>query len=281
MLKLAGGTLLFLALFAAIAAVADEPVEVVVEGLEGEVLKNVQMALTLPADLVKEGKADLLWLTRFEGQIPEKVRRAMEPFGYYQSRIEVSLETLQDGVYRLDVRVEPGPPVHVTSVKVEIHGPGSEEQKLKDLLSTFPIREGDILRHDRYEQAKQALKAKALELGYLDADFAAHEIRVSLAERKAAINLVFETGPQYRFGEAAFTGDLTYPKSFLRRYLAFKPGEVFSSLKIARTQLNFINSDRFAEVTVIARKEEAEDLRVPVRVNLIPSKPSQRYLKFL
>ena len=223
MLKLVGGSLLFLGLFAAIAAAA-ETVEVVVEGLEGEVLKNVQTALTLPADLVREGKVDRLWLTRFEGQIPEKVRHAMEPFGYYESRVEVSLEATQGGIYRLRVHVEPGPPLRVTSVKVEIHGLGSGEQKLKELLGAFPLKEGDILRQDKYEQAKQALKAQALELGYLDADFQTHEIRVSLAERKAAIDLTLETGPQYRFGEATFTGDLTYPKPFLRRYLAFKLG---------------------------------------------------------
>ena len=81
MLKLVGGSLLFLGLFAVIAAAAGEPVEVVVEGLEGEVLKNVRTALTLPADLVKEGKVDLLWLTRFEGQIPEKFGGPWNPSG--------------------------------------------------------------------------------------------------------------------------------------------------------------------------------------------------------
>jgi translocation and assembly module TamA len=254
---------------------AAEPVEVIVEGLEGDTLKNVQAGLALPPGLVQEGRVNPLWLKLFERQIPEKVRQALKPFGYYNPQIRVSLEAIQEGLFRLRVYVEPGDPVRVSSAKIELRGSGSQEQKLKGLVEAFSLKEGDILRQDKYEDAKGALKARALELGYLDADFSVHEIRVSQGEGKASIELVLETGSQYYFGEVTFAGASNYPEPFLRRYLAFRAGEVFSYSKIAQTQLNLINSDRFKEASIEAIKEESQDLRIPVKINLAPSKPKR------
>lgn len=256
-------------------ALAAQTVEVVVEGIEGEVLKNVQAELGLPPGLVQEGRVDPMWLKVFEGQAPEKVHRALEPFGYYSPRITVSLEAPEEGLFRLRVHVEPGEPVRVSSIKLEVRGPGSQEQKLQNRVKGFPLKDGDILHQDKYEEAKGALKSEALELGYLDADFPVHEIRVSQAERKAEIELVLETGQQYSFGEVSFAGGSTYPGSFLRRYLALHTGEVFSYRKIAQTQLRLISSDRFREVSIEAKKEESRDLRVPIRIALTPSPPKR------
>jgi translocation and assembly module TamA len=266
---------MFLWLLNGVVLMAAEPVEVTVEGVEGEELKNVQAAVALPPVLVQEGRVDRLWLDRFERQVPEKVRRALEPFGYYNAEVKTFLETPEEGLFRLHVKVETGEPVRVTSAKIEIRGPGAQEKKIKDLLKTFPLKKGDILRQDKYEEAKGVLKRQALDLGYLDADFSLHVIRVSQAETKASIELVLESGSQYRFGEVTFIGASIYPESFLRRYLDFQSGEVFSYSKISQTQLNLINSDRFQEVTVEAKKEESQDFRLPVRVTLAPSRPKR------
>ena len=257
------------------AAFAAQTVEVLVEGLEGETLKNVQGELALPPGLVRDGQVDPAWLKRFEQQAPERVRRGLEPFGYYHPRITVSIETPQEDLFRLHVKVEPGDPVRVASVKVEIRGPGSGEEKLKDLVNAFPMKKGSPLRQDHYEEAKGALKTQALDLGYLDADFPTHEIRVLLAEAKAHIDLVLETGSQYRFGKVTFIGAPNYPESFLWRYLSFHPGEVYSHSKMAQTQLNLVNSDRFKEVSIDPQKEESQDLSVPVKIHLTSSKPKR------
>ena len=65
------------------------------------------------------------------------------------------------------------------------------------------------------------------------------------------------------------------PRSFLERFLDFKPGELYSYAKTYQTQFNLINSDRFASVRVREAKEEARDFRVPVKIQLEDS-ASQR-----
>jgi translocation and assembly module TamA len=250
---------------------AAAPVAIVVEGLEGDVLKNVREALVLPSGLVREGTVDRLWLERFGKQANETVRTAMEPFGYYNARIAVTTEESGPGAYRLRVKVEPGEPVRVAELTLALNGPGADEGPLQELAAAFPLKKGGVLLQERYEEAKGALLARAQELGYLDADFPMHEIRIARETSTARIRLELETGNRYFFNGARIEGSAGYPDQFLRRYLAFKPGEAFSYARLGETQLNFTNSERFREVTVTPEKAEAHDFHVPVLVQLKPA----------
>jgi translocation and assembly module TamA len=262
-------------LFAVPGLQAAETLQVIVEGISGEERANVAAVLELPHDIVKDGKIDRFWLRRFERQIPGKVREALEPFGYYDPRADVSTEPGPEGVHTITVQVVPGTPVHVTGVEVKLDGPGSAEADLEALIAAFPLRRGDILRQDLYERAKEELQNKALSLGYLGAEFSEHRIAVSLAASSAEILLVLRTGPRYRFGKTTFLGAPLYPEPFLRRYLDYKEGEIFSYVKMARTQYNLVGADRFREVTVNAVKEAAKDDVVPVEVKLTPMPPKR------
>ncbi len=254
---------------------AEDPVQILVLGIKGEELKNVQAALRLPTGLVRDGKVDRQWLERFKNQIPEKVRLALEPFGYYHVKTEVNLERVDEEKYKIHVEIEPGKPVRVTSVNVSIKGPGAEEKTLKRLLQAFPLKKGDVLHHQKYEEAKGTLRTEALNLGYLDADYPIHRIRVSQSEYSAEIELTLETGPRYYFGEILLEGAPEYPKRFLMRYVAFQFGEAFSYLKIFQTQINLNNSDRFSEVILLAEREVAKENYIPVRIKLTPSRPKR------
>lgn len=249
-----------------------DPVQILIHGVKGEALKNVQTALRLPIGLVREGKVDRLWLERFMKQIPEKVQSALEPFGYYQPKVEVSMESVEEEIYKVQVHVEPGPPVRVTSVTLSLQGPGAEEKTLRKQLATFPLKKGDPLHHPTYETAKGNLRTEALNLGYLDADFSVHTIRVFKTGLSAEIELTLETGPRYYFGEIYLEGAPEYPERFLMRYFTFQRGEVFSYAKIFQTQINLNNSDRFREVSLIAEKEASRENQIPVRVKLVPSR---------
>jgi translocation and assembly module TamA len=120
------------------AVAASESVRIVVEGLSGKELANVEAALTVPSNLIQDGKVDRLWLERFESQAPGKVREALEAFGYYKPAITMNLDTPEEGVYRLVVRVDAGEPVRLTKVQVQVQGPGASETVLKKAASDFP-----------------------------------------------------------------------------------------------------------------------------------------------
>jgi translocation and assembly module TamA len=248
----------------------SESVQVVVEGLSGKELANVKAALTVPSVLIRDGKVDRLWLERFEQQAPGKVKEALEAFGYYRPAVTIHMDTPGEGVYRLVVQVNAGEPVRLTKVQVRIRGPGASDRVLTQAASDFPLHTGDILRQDLYEKSKGELQAKAMEQGYLDARFSVHVIRLTVAESAAEIDLVLETGELYRFGEVRFSGAPRYPEQFLRTFLDFKPGDVYSSEKMLQTQLNFATALRFKSVSLQPDRAGAKDNTVPLDVDLVP-----------
>lgn len=250
---------------------AAETVEVVVEGVTGDALQNVREALALPYGLVREGKVDRLWLERFTHQASEKARTALEPFGYYNARVAITTGVAGEGGYRLQVKVDAGEPVRLAEVKVVLNGPGSREAQLKEQVASFPLAKGGVLLQQNYERAKEALKSLAQQMGYLDADFSTHEIRIDKGASSARIELVLETGERYYFAAARIEGAPDYPETFLHRYLAFKTGDVFSYARLGETQLNLTNSERFRDVLVTPEKQEAVEHKVPVVVQLKPA----------
>ncbi len=254
---------------------AAEPVEIIVDGAEGDALANIRAALTLPYGLVQNNVVNELWIERFSKQAPDRVRRALEPFGYYHAEVHTSLMKVDANRYRLFVNVLRGEPVRIVEVTAVLEGPGAAEPLLKSWIDRFPLRKGDPLLQKKYEETKASLKSTAVNLGYLDAEFPVHDIRVDLEQLTARIDLRLKTGPRYRFGDVRFEGAGKYPEGFLFRFIAFHRGDIFSYSKLGETQLNLINSDRFSEVILIPEKNEARDDHVPVLIT-VKEKPTKR-----
>lgn len=249
---------------------AADPVEIVISGVEDELQENVQAALTVPSGLVKDDVVNLPWLELFREDIPQKVREALEPFGYYEAKVNTILQNPAENEYLLLVDVTPGRPVTIQEVTVLLRGPGAEENALKRIANFIRRRKGEVLVHSIYERGKGRLQSRARELGYLDAEFTIHQIQVSRSEASARITLEMDTGPQYRFGETLFTGAPQFPDRFLQRYLEYKSGEIFSEKKLAQSQINLASSDRFKGVLLTPEREDAHDNIMPVLAQLSP-----------
>ncbi|MEN6621575.1 MAG: POTRA domain-containing protein, partial [Smithella sp.] len=265
--------LIFILFFPPIIQAAKQPVIVEFEGITGPLLENAKKAVQLPPGLYEKGKLDEALAGSFVREVPQKVREALQPFGYYQPEIKTSWEKRSDDQYRLLITVDAGSPIKVAMINVNITGQGVTEAPLLELTREFPLKNGDTLRQDMYEKAKEELIKKSVDLGYLQATFSTHIIRISQKELKADIELTLDTGPRFYFGDITFTGKGTtsYPENFLRRYLEFKKGDIFSYEEMAQTQANYAQADRFKEISVNAVKEKAINNRVPIEISLTPS----------
>ncbi len=267
--------LLVLVLVVVDQAAAAEVLSFKFEGVSGEMRDNLEAALVPPPNLLRNEVVDQRQLQRFVDQVPDLSLQALRPFGYYQPEIGTELQELDANRYRLTVRVDPGPAIRVTALQLKLEGSGARHDKVNDLPKGFPLKQGDVLHQGRYEEGKTTLRRKVQDLGYLDADYTVHEIRLNVEQGTAEIELRLDTGPRYRFGEVSFTGAERYPDSFLRRYLAFETGEVFSYNLLGETQLNLLDADRFTEIHLLSDRAAAADQQIPVVVELVPS-PSRR-----
>ncbi|MBP1746790.1 MAG: outer rane surface protein [Deltaproteobacteria bacterium] len=203
-------------------------IQISVDGVTGQEHEAVQKALEISNDLIKEEVVDEQWLKRMERQGPQRIREVLEPFGYYKPDVTVKLEASDEGSYRFLVTVKTGEPVRIKAIQVIAQGPGTSEDTIQKMIDEFPLRIGGRLRQDIYEEAKNNLLKKAISIGYLDAAYSKHSIRITLSQLSAEIDLILETGSKYYFGDISFTDQTGFPEPFLTRYLAFKRGEVYS-----------------------------------------------------
>ncbi len=236
-------------------------------GVEGTLRDVLETGLTVPPGLVKNERINVRWLRRYQKQLPDKIRRLLEPYGYFEASGSSELKQDSADDYLLEVRVNPGQPLRITGLDLKLEeGP----PELSGMFTSFPLKKGDILRQDSYDRGKADLKQRAADLGYIDARFTRHEIRVNLSERKADIFLTLALGPRYRFGETSFSGQDSYSRRFLQRYLSYRKGDYFSAPRISKSQINLINSDFFDMVKIEPDYQNTTAGQIPVQVSLDP-----------
>ncbi len=262
--------LLFLLLIFKPTAVFSATLEMEVRSPDSSLQQIVTDALTLPILSPDDERLNRQRLGSFQRQLPRLVREIIEPYGYFYSHVTARLEQPAADLFRMIIDLEPGTPLLITSMNVDISGAGSEHPDLLREAHQFPLQLNDILRQDLYEQGKGNLRQKAVSLGYIDADFITHTILVHLGDSQAEIHLHLDTKERYHFGDTRYIESGGYPERFLRRFLSYRRGDIFSYSLLGRTQVNFIDADLFRSVSVRALPHLAENGQVPVEVELSP-----------
>ncbi len=244
---------------------ARAALQVQVEGVEEPLLGNILALLTLQRARETEGLSEG-HVRRYYRRAPAEIRTALEPYGYYAVQVESRLEE-KDGDWLAWFRIEPGEPLRYRAVTVSLTGAGEQDAVLNEALTGFPLQPGQVAVHSDYEAAKAGLQKLAIEQGYLDAVYQRHELRIDPAAGYAEVQLLLDSGPQYRFGELAFA-PAKLSEELLRRYVSFKPGEPYSYRRLLDLQRALEDSDYFAQVEVVPLSEKAQDAVVPVQVDL-------------
>lgn len=254
----------------ALPAFAQEKVRIEVDGLERDLRRNVVATLSLEEareddDLSEER------IRRLHARSPEEIAVALEPFGFYRPDVRSTL-TRDGAVWVARYEVDPGPPLTVGSRDLQVAGAGAEDPVFRQLVRDFPLTEGERLLHPEYEAGKAAFDDYASRNGYLDAEFDVSEIRVDRAANTSAVVLHYDTGPRYRFGPVVFHQDFLDP-DVLRGYDTLERGAPFDLDEVLRMQNALSDSPYFQRVEVVPDPERAENLEVPVDVNLTAAKP--------
>lgn len=265
-------TLLLMILLPLAPHAAGARVEVVVEGVSGAVQRNVleRLGIERQKDIpdLSDGR-----IRRLHEKAPDEIRLALQPFGYYRPVIEAELAPAEGG-WRASYRIDPGPPVAIRELDLQLTGEATGDERFQALLEQFPVKRGAALNHATYEDAKRALQSLAAERGYLDARFTRQEVRVDLAAYAADIALHFDTGPRYRFGPVTIAQDILDP-AFVARFVPFRRGDPYATGALLELQGALGDSDYFANVEVLPHPEQAVAREVPIEVRLEPRKPDK------
>lgn len=246
---------------------AKNTVSIEITGLSSDMLSAAESGLSIYQQrdhpLLNSGL-----VRQLHAKAPAEIRRALQPFGYYRPHITAQLDQTAEG-WNARYEVEPGDPVRVHAIDINITGPGASEDALQRWRTGFPLHVGDALIHKTYEDAKQDLLDTARDLGYFAGRLERHEVTVDLRSYSADIQIDYITGPRYAFGRTSFDQDL-FAEAFLRRYLTYRQGYPYDVAKLLELQRALSDSDYFDHVQVEPQIGAARDQEVPIRVSLIP-----------
>src|ERR1700683_615015 len=195
-------------------------IDVDIKGVNDELRRNVLTYLSFER-YKKRPNVDRDTLERLLNRVDREVQAALRPFGYYDPKVQASLEERGHDNWRVHVQIDPGQPILVTSVDVTVSGPGAHEPLFRHLTAHLLLAVGARLSHAAYEQIKSDLQRTASTYGYLDARMTANELLVDPEQHTARVTLALETGLRYYFGETTIEQD-TIDTRPVRRYLPYK-----------------------------------------------------------
>jgi translocation and assembly module TamA len=199
-----------------------------------------------------------------------EIRRALEPYGYYEAKVTSRLDAGAD-TYATVFEVAPGPLVLVTSSHVEVMGSGAALPEVQRAIASFAPRIGEPLDHAKYESSKAAIESALLGAGYLGTKLISRRVEVTRLARSAAIDLVWESGERCRFGDVRFS-DAQFSDDFLRRFIPWKEGDWYSAEDLRDFQQRLVDADYFATALIQPRMDAVPTGTVPIDVTLSPAK---------
>lgn len=256
-------------LLAAPVLAAEAPLRLEVRGVSGDLLENVE------AYAGSVSRADLDSWRNTRSRLLAAVQDALRAMGHYAGEVEISHD---DKTVRIVIK--PGSPVRVRSFRLEFTGEAASDPAFDALRKSLPLRAGDVLNHGRYEALKSSVRSLGLERGYFQGDWESHAVRVDPAALAADVELVYASGPRFRFGEVSYetpaggeAGQLLRPE-LLQRFQTFEEGEPYDAARLIKFNRALLDSRFFSEVRVQSERERAVDNAVPIDVILAADKPN-------
>lgn len=241
----------------------------VLEGLDGRERDNV-LAFMGYADASCDSPA---WRLRaLYAQAEDNIRQGLEAFGYYRPQIESELVRTDDCL-QARFKVTPGEPVRYREVQFEIRGPGADADHWQAVRDANPLQPGEPLQHADYAAYRQRIENTARRFGYFSGEFLAREITVKPAAGSADVELIYNTGPRYRFSAVEFEQDVIADE-LLRRFVDFAPGDPFNADHIAELYEALLLSGYFSTVDIRTEPQRDGSHTVRTVLTAAPSKAS-------
>jgi translocation and assembly module TamA len=196
----------------------------------------------------------------------QKIRTALEPFGYFHSTIKSRLAYDPDTREKMIIYyIQPGPRVKIVSLKISLIGEGKDNPAINKYIARFPIKVHQWFNTVDYNAAKDRLFTIAANQGYLNARFN-NQLKISTRSNQARIVILLDTGHRYYIGAITY-GVTAYSKNFMDRVVRLQPGEVYSPAKIRKLQRDMENSYYFSEVNISPSLTDLDADTVPLVIN--------------
>lgn len=232
-----------------------------VSGLEGEAEQNVLAWLGTAPDTEQER-------LNFMVSARDRIERSLQAVGYYHPQIDIDVQR-SEPVWQMAITVDPGEPVLIHDMNVQILGPGASDPEFAHHVTEADLSSGDILHHGRFDSFRDRLLSLGQRRGYLEAKIALSRVEVDVGAGTADIFIRFDSGPRYRFGELIHDDEIV-DAELIDQLRTFKEGDFFEQVKLQEFQAQLQRTQFFSSVIVQPQRERAEGGQVPIILRLQP-----------
>lgn len=251
---------------------ANDRLEVIIEGIDKELLSNVKNTLSILREEKETPEQQLTdsLVKRSYSQASEQIKQALRPFGYYQPKIQASL-TQKEKQWIARFQVTAGTQTQVRDISININGPGNSEPEIQTLLKEPTIKVGGALNHQAYSNYKQSLYDTLFNKGYIDAQYQKSEMRVDINNNEADIILDLDSGQQYFFGNIDIQQSAIEPEK-IAQIVTIDQDTPFNTDRLLQLQLKLSDTGYFASTDISVQREQTANKRIPVTIITTPSK---------
>ena len=234
----------------------------------GVATAHADLRLDVPADLAARLRPHLA-AESGERRLRQTSTDILATEGYFSPQIAIDTQG-----HDLLLRIDPGPRTHISSAEVEITGAVTPE-RLAALRERWLLPVGRPFRQEDWNNAKNQLLSDLLA-----EEHAAARLLDSLADidpdtQRAALQVSYDAGPRYRYGELEIDGLYRFRPELVARYNAdVRPGKVYRAEEVQALVHALQSSPYFATVrgeldlAQAVSDGEADSLRAPVRLTV-------------
>ena len=246
-----------------VGALAAKSLTYKVTGLDDALRENVTLYLdSLPT-------IDVRQFEQYRPDIRTAVEKSLMALGYYQPVIE--LQRSEKRPQQLTVNVNPGEPVRIRQLHINLNGAARTDPAFQQLLRETPVKVGAVLNDGDYEALKVQLNDLALTRGYFDARLPEHQVKVYPQQHAADVVLTMDSGRRFAFGPVIYDQSVTpATQMLLNTMIIFHQGEPYRSEKVSQLSVDFSATGYFRSIDVRPLRERAQDDEVPIFINVTP-----------
>jgi translocation and assembly module TamA len=215
-----------------------------------------------PADALRQGLDLAHWqadeemtLALLELLVRDAVPQAREISaieGFYDAKIDVTIEREARPVV-VRMNVDPGAPVRVTSVNVNVTGPALADAPLgtgavREARSGWDLDLGRVFRQEAWLEEKDRALATLRRSPYAAARIVRSEARVEPDRLAADLTVEIDSGPPFAIGPLVVKGTQRYVPALVENFSTLERGEPYTQEKLDAYVRRLAASGYFASV---------------------------------
>ncbi len=252
-----------LAVSAAVAAAPEKTLKYRINGLDEATEANVRAHLG-PEPKTEYERNSFLFSAR------ENINNGLNALGYYHADIQLDLKR-EPPQWQLAIDIQPGERVALSAVDVRVSGDAAADEAFDAMLADIPLKVGQPLNHDDYENFKTALLTLGRERGYVDAEMTRHRVSVNMDTAEARVELFYDSGERYRFGAVTFD-EFPLDQRRLDQLMTFAEGDPVDVAALQAFQTDLQRTEYFGSALVQPLAPDRDNRTLPVHVALEPGK---------